>query len=72
MPQSTKNGRGGAREGSGRKPLEDQSQVRSERITINVTQKELKQLSKAAAGTTISSFVRDLVIRSLKRRRKKK
>ena len=71
MARKTKQGRGGARPGSGRKPLEDSALVRSEQVRVHLTAAELKELSQAAGEVSLSSFVRNLLLRYLSRRRKK-
>ncbi len=64
-----KQGRGGVREGSGRKPFKDPAAVRSERVLFMITKAELAKLKKAAGDVPLSTFVRKIVVRSLERRK---
>ncbi len=70
MKQSTKKGRGGVRPGSGRKPFEDPRSVRSKRVIFNVTESELEEIRAAADGSSLSTFIREVVMKALRRRKK--
>ena len=53
----------------GRPPLpKDERRDRS--VFIRLTRQELELLEEAAGGEPVASFIRDLVLRALKRRRK--
>lgn len=69
IKHSTKQGRGGVRKGSGRKAFDDPSQVRSERVMFVLTKKEHAKLKSAAGDVPLSGFVRNIVMRALKRRK---
>jgi hypothetical protein len=64
----TINGRGGARSGSGRKPkpLRDH---RRNRMTINLTDGELRALRSAAGKQSASDYARDVLLEHLRRRK---
>ena len=64
-----RNGRGGARPGSGPKP-KPVAERRRNRVVLNLTDEELRALRKAAAGQQIGAFIRDILFRSLARRRR--
>ena len=64
MNQSNKTKGGGTR---GRKPFDDPSKVRSKRVIFSVTEKEWTKLKRVAGDATLSTFVRDIVVRVLKR-----
>ena len=64
-----RNGRGGARPGSGPKP-KPLSERRRNRVVLNLTDEELRVLRKAAGGHQIGAFIREILFRSLARRRK--
>jgi hypothetical protein len=61
--------RGGARTGAGRKP-KPASEKQSEVISVKLTRDERKELEGAAGHTTLSAYVRRLILRHLGRRRK--
>lgn len=65
------NGRGGVREGSGRKPVQDRSTVKSKLIRFLVTEQELSQIRDAAGDAPVAEFIRTVLFRSISRRRKK-
>ena len=69
MQRETKNGRGGARPGSGRKPLPI-AKKRRKRLMINLTDAEYRDLVRAASDESPSSFVRTVLLRYLARRRR--
>ena len=62
-------GRGGVRPGSGRKPLPPEEKQRN-RIMLNLTDAEYAQLLEAAGEEPASSFARRVLLRYLARRRK--
>jgi hypothetical protein len=69
MSAKKRKGRGGARMGAGRKPKpvsEKQSQV----ISVKLTRDERKDLEDAAGDSTLSAYVRRLILRHLARRRR--
>ena len=69
MQDETKNGRGGPRPGSGRKPL-PASQKQSRRAMVTFTRTEYREVLEAAGEKPVGTFIRELVLRSLGRRRK--
>jgi len=69
MPTKKRNGRGGVRIGAGRKP-KPVSQKQSEVISVKLTPDERTELEGAAGDTTLSAYVRRLILRHLARRRK--
>ena len=69
MPTKKRNGRGGARVGAGRKP-KPVSEKQSEVISVKLTRHERGELEDAAGHTTLSAYVRRLILRHLARRRK--
>lgn len=69
MPAKKRNGRGGARMGAGRKP-KPASERQDHHVTLNLTSKEHDMLSEAAGEQSLASYVRQLVLRHLARRRK--
>ena len=64
-----RNGRGGARPGAGAKP-KALAERRRNRVVLNLTDSELREVRKAAAGQQMSAFIREILFRSLARRRK--
>lgn len=68
MPVKTRNGRGGARSGSGPKPKKT-SEIRRNRIMLNLTDSEMASLRRAARTTRPSEFAREVVLRYLARRK---
>ena len=64
-----KNGRGGARMGSGPKP-KPLAQRRRNRVVLNLTDQELRQLKAAVGSEQVGSFIRRIIFRYLARRRK--
>jgi hypothetical protein len=69
MPAKKRNKRGGARMGAGRKP-KPASERQSEVISVKLTRDEREALESAAGQTTLSAYVRMLIVRHLARRRK--
>jgi hypothetical protein len=69
MPVKKRKGRGGARVGAGRKP-KPVSEKQSEVVSVKLTRDERKELEGAAGDTTLSAYVRRLILRHLARRRK--
>jgi len=70
MGASRKKGRmGGARPGAGRKP-KPPAEKQSEKIQAAFTPAELRELREAAGGRPVGSYLRELVLRHLSRRRK--
>jgi len=67
-PKKSKDGRGGARPGTGPKPL-PLTKRRRNRIVLNLTDTEYRQVEKAARGKHLGSFAREIVLRSVARRR---
>ena len=63
-----RNGRGGARVGSGRKP-KPASEKQSEVVSVKLTLGEREALEDAAGELTLSAYVRRLIVRHLARRR---
>lgn len=68
MGRETKKGRGGAPPGAGRKPLPPHAK-RSERVRINLTPAERRDLERAAGDEPLAEVLRRLVLRWLARRR---
>lgn len=66
--RKAKNGRGGARPGSGPKPLRPEDRRRN-RIVVNLTDAELDQVERAAKGEHLGSFARKILLRSASRRK---
>ena len=64
-----RNGRGGARPGSGPKPKPAEEKRRN-RIVVNLTDAELDELMNALGHEQVSTFVRRVLFRSLARRKK--
>ena len=69
MKDTTKGARGGPRPGSGRKALPAHLK-RSHRVMISVTEQEYRALEKASRPNSVSTYVYDLIRRSLSRRRR--
>lgn len=69
MSAKKRNRRGGARMGAGRKP-KPVSEKQSEVISVKLTRDERRELEGAAGDTTLSAYVRRLILRHLARRRK--
>ena len=69
MPAKKQKGRGGPRVGSGR-PRKPASEKQSEVISVKLTCDERKKLEAAAGDTTLSGYLRRLILRHLARRRK--
>ena len=65
---ATNNGRGGPRPGAGRKPkpLRDH---RRNRMTINLTDDELRALRGTAGKKSASDYARDVLLAHLRRRK---
>jgi hypothetical protein len=63
------NGRGGARHGSGPKPMRPGDRRRN-RVVINLTDGELNQVVKAAKGEHLGGFARRILLRSVARQKK--
>jgi hypothetical protein len=59
--------RGGARPNTGPKP-KPVEKLRRNRVMLNLTDEEHRELSKAAGGESISSYARRVLIRHLRRR----
>ena len=57
------------RKGSGRRPFDDPSKVRSKLVRFLVTEEELEELRNAAGDVPLSEFIREILFRSLKRRK---
>jgi len=57
-----KKSRGGAREGSGRKPLPPQEKQRN-RIMLSFNDAELEAITNAAHGLPVATFLHDLAVR---------
>ena len=70
MARKTNKGPGGVREGSGRKPFEDPAKVRSTSIRFHLTEGELNKIKSAAGSVSLSTFIRNIVMRAIKRRKK--
>ena len=60
--------RGGRREGAGRKPIEPE-QRRRNGVHLSLDDDEYNALLRAAAKQPVGAYVRDLLLRHLKRRR---
>ena len=69
VKDTTKGARGGPRPGSGRKALPAHLK-RSHRVMISVTEQDYRALKKASRPEGVSSYIYDLIRRSLSRRRK--
>ena len=67
MSAKKRNGRGGARMGAGRKP-KPAAEKQSEVVSVKLTRDERKELEGAAGHTTLSAYVRRLILRHLARR----
>ena len=70
MAISTKKGWGGMRKNSGPKPTDDPSKLRTKRVRFLVTEAELKALKRAAGDEQLSNFIREILFRAIKRRKK--
>jgi len=64
-----RNGRGGARPGSGPKP-KTAAQRRRNRVVLNLTDGELARLRRAAGKEQLSTYMREIIFRHLARRKK--
>ena len=64
-----RNGRGGARPGSGPKPTKP-SERRRNRVVILLTDAELERVERSAKGKHLGGFAREILLRSVSRRRK--
>lgn len=69
MQRETK-GRGGPRPGSGRPPLPP-SEKRGERVTVNLTQGERRELERAAGSEPLADVIRRVLLRWARRRRRR-
>ena len=69
MSARSKNGRGGARAGSGPKP-KPMKELRRNRMMLNFTDAEFAALRRVSGEQRPSEFVREIVLRYLARRRK--
>ena len=70
MAAKRKNGRGGARPGSGPKP-KPTAERRRNRVVVNLTDEEYDALAKAAGSEQLSTFIRRALARFITRRRKR-
>ena len=70
MKEKIKDGRGGPRPGSGRKPL-PKGLRRDRKVMSTFTDAEHRELEEAAGDEPIGTFVRRVVLRHLARRRRK-
>jgi len=68
MPETKKQGRGGARPGSGPKP-KPLAELRRNRIVVNLSDAEHAEVTKAAEGRPLVNFVRQVLLRHVARRR---
>ena len=64
----TKRGWGGVRKGSGR-PFTDPEKVRSEKVAFMLTKAELAKLKAAAGDVSLSRWIRNTILKALKRRK---
>ena len=69
MAVKVRQGRGGPRPGSGRKPKAVDERQRN-RVMFTLTDGELARLEQAAEGIALGTFARELVLRCLARRTK--
>ncbi len=69
MGKARRTGRGGARPGSGPKP-KPPVELKRNRVVIFLDDAEFAELTRAAGAKRPSEFARDIVRRSLVRRRK--
>lgn len=67
MAARKKAGRGGARPGSGRKPVVP-GEPRINRVMVNLTDRELSAARLAAGRKPVSALIREALIRYLSRR----
>jgi hypothetical protein len=58
------------RPGAGRKPLPPEEK-RQQRVVLNFTDEEHKELRRAAGGQSASAFARNIVLRYLVRRHRR-
>ena len=64
-------GRGGARKGSGRKPIAREERRRN-RVVISFTDAEVDELEAAAAAAPAAVYCREVVLRHLAAKRRKR
>ena len=64
---SKKSAWGGARDGSGRKPLGKEKAT--ENVMLRFTPEQMKAVTKAAKGERIAVFLKDLVLKAVSRRK---
>ena len=69
MRREIKKGRGGPREGSGRRSL-PMNQKQRNRVVMNLTDEEYTALGNAASDAPLAAFTREIMLRYLARRRK--
>ena len=69
MTADRRNGRGGARVGSGPKP-KPMSKLMRNRVTLGFTDQEWVVLRKAAGNQRPAEFARGIILRHLARRKK--
>jgi hypothetical protein len=69
MTAKAKNGRGGARVGSGPKP-KPMAILKRNRLMLNFTDREMADLKRAAKKQRPADFARGIVLRHLARRKK--
>ena len=66
---TAKSKKGGARKGAGRKPGPPEAR-RSQSISVRFTVRELRHLRAAAGDAPVSTFLREIALRFLARRKK--
>ena len=71
MASMSLSGHGGARAGAGRKP-KPAPEKRSRTVSVNLTPDEHAALRRIAARQSLSSYVRKLVVRHLRRQQEKR
>ena len=69
MAARKKNGRGGARPGSGPKP-KTARKLKRNRLMLNLTDEEMIALRRVAGRQRPAAFVRDVLVKYLARRKK--
>ena len=66
-----KSGRGGMRAGAGRPPKPEEER-QTHRVMVRFTAAEHESLERAAGGRSLATWIRELVLRALSRRRNTK
>ena len=66
---AAKSKKGGARKGAGRKPKSPEKR-RNQSLSVGFTVRELRHLRAAAGDVPVSTFLREIALRFLARRKK--